>query len=649
MPDSDPQADYSRRRLPPSGGIIFDSGGNARSSVVDDIFYSKTDGLAESRFVFMQSGAIVNAWHDRDQFIIGELGFGTGLNFLAVWDAWRTSRKPGAILHFVSVEAYLLPASEVANALALWPELSALAAALLARWPKRAKGFQRLWFEADGICLTLIIDQVVPALRGLTADIDAWFLDGFAPSRNKAMWSDEVFAELGRLSKPQASLATYTVAGDVRRGLSLAGFELKRLPGFASKRERLTGTFNEVKPTNASLFPNVPIPKPATALVIGGGIAAACTVYALRKRGVAVVVVDDDPHSIAKASGNRAALLMPRLDRGDTAAARFFRAAHLFGLDTYDALPEEAFIRLGVLEAATNAGDIQRVNDLIADPPLPPDLLVADNSKTLLHRGSGIIRPDRACSALLAGVIHVNGRVAELRMQDGRWQAKAASGVLLAEASMVVLANGPGIASISQAAWLPIKGSLGQVSFASCQAPLPQTPLSDGAYALAIDGGLMFGATFDPVPLATIPGPATTEAHQRNRVLLQALAPELANTIDMATVTGRASIRATTADRLPIVGPLPDIGAFIERYSGLSEGRKRFGPQPAPQLTGLYALGGLGARGFSTAPLCAEILVSSAFGEPLPVDRASWEAIQPARFAIRALKRKQAITLQKCD
>jgi tRNA 5-methylaminomethyl-2-thiouridine biosynthesis bifunctional protein len=649
MPDSDPQADYSKHRLPSAGGVVFDSQGTARSSVIDDIFYSKNDGLAESRFVFMQSGAIVNAWQDRDFFVIGELGFGTGLNFLAVWDAWRNSRKPGAILHFVSVEGYLLPSDQVASALAPWAELGDLVARLLARWPKRAKGFQRLWFPDDGICLTLIIDQVVPALKGLHADVDAWFLDGFAPSRNADMWTPAVFAQLARLSKPRASLATYTVAGDVRRGLTHAGFELNRLPGFGSKRERLTGTFTGAKPILASLFPNASMAKPPSALVIGGGIAAACTVYALQKRGIEVVVIDDDPQSTTKASGNRAALLMPRLDRGDTAAARFFRAAHLFALDTYSGLPGHAFCQVGVVEKATSAEDVERLNDLIADPPLPPDLLEAHKSNALLHCGSGSVRPDRLCPALMAGASSVVGHVVELITRDEQWQARDASGEVLAEASLVILANGAGMTSLLQCDWLPIKGSLGQVSFAACHAPLPTQPLSDGAYALAIDGELMFGATFDPVPLPSEPGAATKEAHERNRALLRALAPAFADAIDMATLTGRASIRATTADRLPLAGPLPDIDAYMVCNAGLAEGKKRFDAQPAPQLSGLYALGGLGARGFSTAPLCAEIVVSTALGEPLPVDLASWEAVQPTRFAIRALKRKQAIIRPKRD
>jgi tRNA 5-methylaminomethyl-2-thiouridine biosynthesis bifunctional protein len=217
--------------------------GAPRSTLFDDIYFSAADGLAESRAVFLRGCGLPEGWKDRSRFTVGELGFGTGLNILALLDAWRRTRAPGQRLSIFSVEAYLLPAEAAARALAAWPELEDLAADLLRRWPRRASGFHRLDFPELGASLDLAVGDAAWALEQWTGQADAWFLDGFSPAKNPQMWREAVLAGVARRSTPGARLATFTVAGAVRRGLQAVGFEAFKAPGHGAKRERLEARF----------------------------------------------------------------------------------------------------------------------------------------------------------------------------------------------------------------------------------------------------------------------------------------------------------------------------------------------------------------------------------------------------------------------
>ena len=229
-------------RLPPLPDLAF-ADGAPRSRDHGDVYFSG-EGLAEKRTVFLEGCGLPGAWAGRNHFTVGELGFGTGLNLLATWDLWRRHRPSAfARLDYLSFEGALMPAEAAAGIHALWPELAELSRLLLASWPARARGVQRIHLP-DSLALTLIVDDIAAALPEARAGVDAWFLDGFAPSKNPAMWSAEAMAQVARLSAPNARAATYTVAGDVRRNLEAAGFAVEKKPGHGRKKERLEATLS---------------------------------------------------------------------------------------------------------------------------------------------------------------------------------------------------------------------------------------------------------------------------------------------------------------------------------------------------------------------------------------------------------------------
>jgi tRNA U34 5-methylaminomethyl-2-thiouridine-forming methyltransferase MnmC len=305
---------FSHERYPtvsdtPGGALAWTEAG-PRSTLYDDIYYA-AEGLAEARSVFLAGCGLPHAWAERRRFTVAELGFGTGLNILALLQLWRETRPPDGRLHVFSVEAHPLSVSDAARALAAFPEVSDLAARLLPCWPGRARGFERIELPELGAVLDVATAEAAEALQGWDGAADAWFLDGFAPSRNPEMWRPEVLDLVRARSAPGARLATFTVAGAVRRGLAERGFELARAPGHGRKKERLEARL----PGSAAVAPS-----PARVAVVGAGVAGAALSRALKRLGCEVVLLDAGRADAA--SGNPAALVSPRLDAGRRAGGQ---------------------------------------------------------------------------------------------------------------------------------------------------------------------------------------------------------------------------------------------------------------------------------------------------------------------------------------
>lgn len=200
--------------------------GTPVSTRFDDPYFSLQDGLAETRHVFLAGNDLPARF--RDGFHIGELGFGTGLNFLTALKAFRDARTPGR-LRFTSFEAYPMAMTDLARALTAWPELPT--DALLSggsRLPDRITGPD---FE-----LTIVAGDARATLPDWPGQADAWFLDGFSPVKNPELWQPDLLSQVAAHTSPDGTAATYSAAGHVRRGLEAAGFEVTRAPGFGRKR-----------------------------------------------------------------------------------------------------------------------------------------------------------------------------------------------------------------------------------------------------------------------------------------------------------------------------------------------------------------------------------------------------------------------------
>lgn len=213
-----------------------------RSEQFDDVYFSAADGLAETRHVFIEGNTLVErwaAWPEGKEFTICETGFGTGLNFLAALKLWRSYNLKK--LHYISFEKFPVTADFIEKSLVHWQDDIGLELSdLLKAYPENLTGTQVFSID-NSVEVTLIFGDVNLELPKFQARVDAWFLDGFKPSSNPEMWSETVFQNMGRLSNPGATFATFTAAGFVRRGLASAGFEVRKVKGFGHKREMSVG------------------------------------------------------------------------------------------------------------------------------------------------------------------------------------------------------------------------------------------------------------------------------------------------------------------------------------------------------------------------------------------------------------------------
>lgn len=214
----------------PGQSAVDWQGGVPVSRRFDDPYYSLADGPAETAHVFLAGNDLPGRF--RAGFRIAELGFGTGLNALIAWAAWEAAGHRGP-LSFTSFEAYPLPPADLARALDAFPAFADRAARLAAAYADRRAG--RV-IDLGTLHLTLVEGDAADTLPRWTGRADAWFLDGFAPAKNPALWTDALMAEVGRHTAPGGTATSYTAAGHVRRALAAAGFDVIRTPGFGAKR-----------------------------------------------------------------------------------------------------------------------------------------------------------------------------------------------------------------------------------------------------------------------------------------------------------------------------------------------------------------------------------------------------------------------------
>ncbi|MGZ9114493.1 MAG: FAD-dependent 5-carboxymethylaminomethyl-2-thiouridine(34) oxidoreductase MnmC [Brevundimonas sp.] len=581
--------------------LIWTDDGAPRSGRFDDVYFSQQDGLAETRAVFLNGCRLPEAWTRRGRFTVAETGFGTGLNIAALLDLWRREGPPGGRLHVFSVEGFPLRREEAARALSAWPELAEATEALLAAWPEPTPGFHRLDLPGFNAVLDLAVGDVAWALEQWTGRADAWFLDGFAPSTNPAMWSDEVMDRIAARSAPGARAATFTVAGSVRRGLAERGFSVAKRPGHGRKRERLEAWLPETADDTAA--------GPSVA-VVGAGIAGASLARAFAALGVRATVVEADRPGAA-ASGFPASLVTPRLDAGDPGIGALFAQALERARTLYAPVPG-AIVAEGVLQLEQQPRDAGRFGKIAAQPVWPEgamavvdaasasDRLGEPSSGGLFMAGAMALRPAPVLEQWLEGADVVIAEAARVEPHGEGWRLIDGEGRTIVEADVVVIAAGWGATGLwSEGPLSPVRGQADWVE------GVVVPPVAWGGYAVPTGGGFLFGATHDR-------GEVTTEVRAddsvRNRTALAARLPALAARLEAAEPgQARAAVRATTPDRLPLAGAVPG--------------------RPA-----LFVLAGLGSRGFCAAPLLAEHVAALAVGAPSPLPGDLAARVDPARM-----------------
>ncbi len=621
-----------------------DANGTPYSEAYGDIYHSADGGPGQARHVFLHGNDLPGRWQGQNRFVILETGFGSGLNFLTTWAAWRDDPRRCRRLHYLAVELHPFSADDLARLHQRWPEFEASSRRLCAAWPVLTSGCHRLEFESGGVLLTLLLGAADNLLRQLRAQVDAFYLDGFDPRKNPEMWSAELFHHLAHQAAPQATLSTWCVAGAVRAALQTAGFLVTRTAGFGRKRQMLTG---HLAPSRGSARLACAIGD-RRALVLGAGVAGCAVSERLAARGWNVTLVERHTQPAQEASGNLAGIVRPLVTRDDSLAARLSRACFLQARRSWRALADAGFApryRLdGVLQIARDTAHEEQMRPIPVAAGYPPDYLQfveREVASSLLGAHSalggwlfpcgGWASPGSLCRAwlaaggerisLLAGVEAV-----DCRYEEGHWFLRDAFGRPIAAAPLLVLAGGAAQRDLFPE--LPITPVRGQVSHIP-QGKMPDLRLAaccEGYLTPAVDGVHCLGASY----AYDFELELREDEHAGNLLRLERILPGVRAGLDSVAMAGRVGFRAATPDRLPLVGALADPEALLPRDTRLCD---------IPRRPGLYGLLGLGSRGLVWATLAAEILVSRIESDPSPVEGDLLDAIDPARFLLRAHRR----------
>lgn len=597
-----------------------------------DIYFSQDNGLLETRHVFINANDLetrLAELKDYDYFHIGETGFGTGLNILALWQLWQHIRPSNhSRLHVTTVEKFPLSKTDLIRALQVWPELKALADQLIHQYPLPIAGCHRLSFPDDRFSIDLWLGDahdIFPIIPK-TCTVDAWFLDGFAPACNPDIWQEQILKHIVRLSKAGTTFTSFSVAGVLKRGLREQGIQVSRPRGFLHKREMLKGIFeaeNDPKNTDLTHTPSLPSQSNHNQrhiAIIGAGIAGLSCAHAFAQRGHNVTIFDQSA-PLAGASGNPLALLNPKLCPIEQSAEHLMTLAWQHALNHYPKF--RAFRPIAVHQLA-----LKNATDLLAlVEQYPENVLHAQNNDSLevkttfpsmVLNQAGSIEPHQLKDQILEHPLikfqQANVKCIEkcesniLKLMDHQQNHLGTFNhvvVCCAKASQNFFEHFPVLKPIrGQVSWV----NNGKHALSESQA------YSYGGYCMQLNPqALILGASFYP---NRDDNAVQIEDHQHNLALIASVFPNYAETLpEINQWQGRASVRAQSSDYFPLLGKMQDDAE-------------------------IYTFSGLGSKGFLFAPLCSEVLMAEVLGEACPIPITLRQKLNPRRFQKKVKAKK---------
>ncbi|WP_180038919.1 FAD-dependent 5-carboxymethylaminomethyl-2-thiouridine(34) oxidoreductase MnmC [Acinetobacter sp. YH16052] len=598
-----------------------------------DVYFSKDNGLLETRHVFLNGNDLSTRLADLkpfEYFCVGETGFGTGLNILALWQLWQQVRPDNhSHLHAISVEKFPLSKTDLIRALNAWPELKPLAHQLISQYPMPIAGCHRLSFPEERFSLDLWLGDahdVFPVIEK-TAPVNAWFLDGFAPSCNPDMWEENVLNNIVRLSEIGTTFASFSVAGVLKRGLKNHGISISRPRGFKHKREMLKAIWNPAEESNPSSAQETTQKKterdtktnirPHQIAVIGAGIAGLSSAWAFAQRGHQVTIYDQSA-PLSGGSGNPLALLNPKLCPVEQSADHLMTLAWQHALNHYQKF--KAFRPIQVNQfALKNPEQLLGLADEYPEKILTvkdtEDQEVQTEFPSLKLLEAGVVSPPQLRDEILQNV-NIRYQQAKISHIEATTKPQLFSDEQdLGEFDHVIVCTARDTTQFF-ADYPALKPIRGQVSWLNNKTqPLSQnTAYSYGGYCMQLDAEhLILGASFYP---GRDDIEVLAEDHVHNYELIHSVFPEYAQSLASTdTWQGRASVRAQSQDYFPLLGKMK---ADEE----------------------VYSFAGLGSKGFLFAPLCSEILVAQILCEACPVPSSLVKKLSVTRFQKKVKMKK---------
>ena len=561
-----------------------------KSEEYNEFYFHSEDGIGESNYVFIDTNNLKKRFKSSNKFLIAELGFGSGLNFLNTWKLWLKVKKENARLNYVSFERQPLSKCQLNKILKKFKVLDKFSNLLISKLPLRTTGIHEIFFEKGNVNLILVYDDF-DYIKKLNFEADSWFLDGFSPSKNKSAWSLELMKQVFQNTKSNGTFSTFTSSSNVQKNLKSVGFEIFKKKGFKQKREMIYG----FKPNSVNQFfyrtNNIKNQLEPVA-IIGSGISGCSLAYSLRRRGINCFIIEKKKIIGDGASGNLLALQLPKLTLENSSLGTFSLRSYLYSRNLANNLHCAPFTE-GVLVFPSREREVVKFEKI----------LLKNWSKNLFHKYEGDLNFNDKISHLYpkAGIVDTKKflkklsekikvyndfEVKDIYENGDKKNIINQHGALL-KAKSIIWANGYEMAQkLKNNLIVPVSGQVTYLNENNNTKDIKMNFSYGNFFSQSYFGLHQIGATFSRENFLPC-----KDNDLKNINNLPNFLKKIFNFSNNNEFKSRFSIRASTKERLPFFGSLGDLRE--------------------------YYLGGMGSWGFIYAPFLAEILIRKILYEPI--------------------------------
>ena len=575
------------------------------SEEFDDLYSSAKGAVAECNHVFIKGNNLKERFEnlgENSKFYIGEIGFGIGINFLTTCKSWLDHTKQNQVLEFYSFDKYLFRLSDFKTLNVSCPDLKEYISELERNYPRNIQGAQKISLFGGRIILNLIIGEIdnTQEYIKLMDKVDAWYFDGFSPSKNPDLWSIKLFKCIHKSCHENTTFSTYTSSGLVKNNLTESGFNHSRAMGFSDKRHMLKGTVDTQLKKNTS---NTKV------AVIGSGIAGCVLSYTLAKKGIEVDLYEKSDSICSGASSHELLVTYPRLSAHDTAFGSFTLHSYIFATNFYKQLKTDAWKKTGVIILNHDAATEKRQSSLLEkradgeiyryiDPDEASEISGIDiKLNGLIYEDAGYILPEEMCKFLIESPkinIFTSSHIKSIKKNREVFNLNI--GKKKFEYQNVCVCAGSETANIVDIDGISIKR--GQVTHIESLDNISRIKLpicAKGYISPRVNNIHLVGSSYSDSEDTDL----SEEEHLYNLNNLKLVIDE-----EMNVITGQTGHRAVSKDHMPVVG----------------------------MKDGIYINTCHGSRASVTAPISAEIIASMIVDEAPPLMGRELESLSPERF-----------------
>lgn len=575
------------------------------SEEFDDLYSSAKGAVAECNHVFIKGNNLNERFEnlgENSKFYIGEIGFGIGINFLTTCKSWLDHTKQNQVLEFYSFDKYLFRLSDFKTLNVSCPDLKEYISELERNYPRNIQGAQKISLFGGRIILNLIIGEIdnTQEYIKLMDKVDAWYFDGFSPSKNPDLWSIKLFKCIHKSCHENTTFSTYTSSGLVKNNLTESGFNHSRAMGFSDKRHMLKGTVDTQLKKNTS---NTKV------AVIGSGIAGCVLSYTLAKKGIEVDLYEKSDSICSGASSHELLVTYPRLSAHDTAFGSFTLHSYIFATNFYKQLKTDTWKKTGVIILNHDAATEKRQSSLLEkradgeiyryiDPDEASEISGIDiKLNGLIYEDAGYILPEEMCKFLIESPkinIFTSSHIKSIKKNREVFNLNI--GKKKFEYQNVCVCAGSETANIVDIDGFSIKR--GQVTHIESLDNISRIKLpicAKGYISPRVNNIHLVGSSYSDSEDTDL----SEEEHLYNLNNLKLVIDE-----EMNVITGQTGHRAVSKDHMPVVG----------------------------MKDGIYINTCHGSRASVTAPISAEIIASMIVDEAPPLMGRELESLSPERF-----------------